>query len=107
MITISEMKTLLEGVNGFANKVVYYEWPIGEAPSLPFVCYFSNTEDEFAADNINYFAVPNFAVELYSETRDFATEALFETAFKAKDLYYSKDAEYLPDERCWVTVFSI
>lgn len=107
MITISEMKTLLEGVTGFADKVTYYEWPINEAPALPFVCYFSNTESEFAADNINYFAVPQFAVELYSKNRDLTTEALFEAAFKAKDLYYRKEAEYLPDERCWVTVFSI
>lgn len=101
------MRALLESVNGFANKVTYWEWPIGESPALPFVCFFSNTDTEFAADNTNYYSRPQYSVELYSKYRDKGTEALFEAAFKANDLFYTKDAEYLTDERCWVTVFSI
>lgn len=106
-MTIVQMKNLLESISGFQGKVTYWEWPIGESPALPFVCYFSNSETEFAADNITYYSRPNFSVELYSKTRDFNTEALFEEAFRNAGLYYSKDAEYLDDERCWVTVFSI
>lgn len=107
MITIAEMDTLLKSVNGFANKVAYYEWPINEAPALPFVCYFSPSETAFAADNTNYYSTPRFAVELYSKTRDLTTEALFEAKFKENKIYFTKEAEYLTDERCWVTVFSI
>jgi len=107
MITIQAMKTLLESVNGFDKKVTYYEWPINESPPLPFICYFSPNETAFAADNINYYSTPRFAVELYSKTRDLTTEALFEAKFKENHLYYTKEAEYLDDERCWVTVFSI
>jgi len=106
-MTIAEMKTLLEAVNGFSKKVTYYEWPINEAPALPFVCFMSNTETAFAADNINYYSRPRFAVELYTKNRDLDTEALFESAFRTHDLYYTKESEYLPDDRCWVTVFSI
>lgn len=106
-MTSEQMRALLEGVNGFADKVTYWEWPIGEAPSLPFVCFFSNEDTEFAADNINYYARPRFAVELYCKYRDRATEALFEAAFKENNLYYTKEAEYLADERCWVTVYTI
>lgn len=101
------MRALLESVNGFNNKVTYWEWPIGESPALPFVCFFSNNDSEFAADNVNYFSRPRYSVELYSKYRDKATEALFEAKFNENNLYYSKDAEYLTDERCWVTVFSI
>ena len=106
-MTSEQMRALLEGVNGFADKVTYWEWPIGEAPSLPFVCFFSNEDTEFAADNINYYARQRFAVELYSKYRDRATEALFEAAFKQNNLYYTKEAEHLADERCWVTVYTI
>ncbi len=106
-MTSEQMRALLEGVNGFADKVTYWEWPIGESPSLPFVCFFSNEDTEFAADNINYYARQRFAVELYSKYRDLATEALFEAAFKENNLYYTKEAEYLADERCWVTVYTI
>lgn len=106
-MTIPQMKTLLESVNGFANKVTYYEWPLNEAPALPFVCFFSASETDFAADNINYYSVPRFAVEVYTKLRDLDTEALFETMFRNNDIYFTKGTEYLNDERCWVTVYTI
>lgn len=106
-MTIAEMKTLLTSVTGFESKVTYYEWPINEAPALPFVCFFSPNETEFAADNINYYSRPRFAVELYTKTRDLTTEALFESKFRQQGIYFSKATEYLEDERCWVTVYTI
>lgn len=104
---IKSMETLLESVNGFADKVVYYEWPLNEAPQLPFVCYYSETEYTWAADNVTYYSRPRFTVELYTKTRDLDTEALFETAFTAAGLYFTKETAYLDDERCQMTVFSL
>lgn len=101
------MKTLLESIAGFADKVTWFEWPIGEAPALPFICYFTVRENDFAADNVNYYSMPVYAVELYCKNRDFATEAKVAEALSAAGLYYSKEAEYLDDERCWVTVFTV
>lgn len=107
MKSITGVKAILEGVTGFENKVVYYEWPINEAPPLPFVCYYSPNEQAFAADNINYFSAPHIIVELYTKVRDLATEALFEDAFRAAGLYFTKETEYLDDERCQMTVFNL
>ena len=104
---ITDMKTLLESVNGFADKVVYYEWPLNEAPALPYVCYFSPQDTAFAADNTNYYSQPRYAVELYTKVRDLDTEALFEAAFRTAGLYFTKETEYLDDERCQMTVFTI
>ena len=106
-MSIEQMRAILEGVKGFAEKVTYWEWPIGESPSLPFVCFFTNEDAEFAADNVTYYARPRFSVELNSKYRDPSLEALFEEAFRANDLYYSKEAVYLTDERCWETVYTI
>lgn len=106
-MTLDEMKTLLESVSGFADKVTYYEWPIDHAPKLPFVCWFSPNEKIFAADNVSYYTQPRFIVELYTKQRDPGTEALFEAAFTSAGLYYSKETEYLNDESCQVTVFSL
>ena len=106
-MSIEQMRAILEGVQGFAEKVTYWEWPIGESPSLPFVCFFTNEDAEFAADNVTYYARPRFSVELYSKYRDPSLEALFEEAFLANDLYYTKEAVYLTDERCWETVYTI
>lgn len=106
-MSIEQMRAILEGVQGFAKKVTYWEWPIGESPSLPFVCFFTNEDAEFAADNVTYYARPRFSVELYSKYRDPNLEARFEAAFRANDLFYSKEAVYLTDERCWETVYTI
>lgn len=106
-MTSEQMRAILEGVQGFAEKVTYWEWPIGESPSLPFVCFFTNEDEEFAADNVTYYARARFSVELYSKYRDPSLEALFEEAFRANDLFYTKEAVYLTDERCWETVYTI
>lgn len=106
-MSIEQMRAILEGVQGFAEKVTYWEWPIGESPALPFVCFFTNEDEEFAADNVTYYARPRFSVELYSKYRVPSLEALFEEAFRASDLFYTKEAVYLTDERCWETVYTI
>ena len=106
-MSIEQMRAILEGVQGFAEKVTYWEWPIGESPALPFVCFFTKEDVEFAADNVTYYVRPRFSVELYSKYRDQSLEALFEEAFRANDLFYTKEAVYLTDERCWETVYTI
>lgn len=106
-MSITELKTILEGVQGFATKVAYYQWPINEAPALPFVCFFEREAYTFPADNVVYYQRPRFSVELYTKNRDPETEALFETAFTAAGIYYTKETEYLDDERCQMTVFSL
>ena len=104
---IKDMKALLEAVPGYANKVVYFQWPENEAPALPFVCFFSPEDQNFAADNINYYRRPRWAVELYTRNRDLTAEKIFEDAFSAAGLYFRKDPEYLQDERCWMVVFTV
>lgn len=107
MINIEDMFELLKSIDGYADKVAYYEWPINEAPPLPFICFFSPTEAAFAADNINYFAAPRYTVELYTKERDLVEEAKLKAAFTAAGLYYSMETEYLNDERVQMTVFTI
>lgn len=106
-MTINEVKTILEGVAGFANKVAYYQWPIGEAPDLPYVCFFEQQAYTFPADNVAYYSRPRISVELYTKNRDLATEALFEQAFTVAGIYYTKETEFLEDERCQITVFQL
>lgn len=106
-MTINEVKTILEGVAGFANKVAYYQWPIGEAPDLPYVCFFEQQAYTFPADNVAYYSRPRISVELYTKNRDLSTEALFEQAFTVAGIYYTKETEFLEDERCQITVFQL
>ena len=67
MITLANMKTILEGVSGFSGKVAYYEWPINEAPALPFVCYFETQAYTFPADNKVYYQQPRIQIHYRTE----------------------------------------
>lgn len=106
-MTLTEMWNMLKSVTGFANKVAYYQWPINEAPALPFVCFFEQEAYNFPADNTAYYIRPRYSVELYTKNRDPSTEALFETAFRNAGIYFTKETEYLDDENCQVTVFQL
>ena len=107
MINTEGMRELLESVTGYADKVTYYQWPINGAPALPFVCFYVTEERPFGADNINYFAVPRFIVELYTKERDLEAEGLFKNAFTAAGLFYTMETTYLDDELVQMTVFTI
>ena len=106
-MSIIEIKDILEAVPGYADKVVYYQWPVNEAPQLPFVCFFERETYTFPADNLTYYQRPRFSVELYTKDRDPSQEELFEAAFRAAHIYYTKETEYLEDERCQITVYQI
>lgn len=106
-LKIETLRAILEGVEGYADKVVYYQWPINDAPALPFVCFFEQQAYTFPADNVVYYQRPRFSVELYTKNKDPQQEALFEAAFTAARLYYTKETEYLEDERCQITVFQL
>lgn len=106
-MTLSELYTALTGITGFSSKVVYRAWPVGEAPELPFICYLVDESDNFGADNIVYKAINRVSVELYSENKDTASEALIEGMFETKHLYWEKTELYLDDERCYEIIYTI
>lgn len=107
MMTIKQMKELLEGIEGYATKVTYWQWKVGEAPPLPFICFFANSTNEFAADNENYSSFNVYSVEFYSEHKDPTQEALIESALKDNDLFYRKESVYLSDENVWETIYTV
>ncbi len=106
-MTLEQVWTLLKGVEGFSEKVTYYTWPINEAPALPFVCFFEQQADTFPADNVAYYVRPRYSVEVYCKNRSPQIEALFEAAFTSAGIFFTKETEYLDDEKCQVTVYQI
>ena len=106
-MTLEQVWAMLKSVPGFENKVAYYQWPINEAPALPFVCFFERPAYTFPADDVVYYTRPHYSVELYTKNRDPQIEALFEAAFTAAGIYFTKETEYLDDENCQITVFQI
>lgn len=106
-MTLAEIKTLLENITDFQNKVVYYAWPTGEAPALPFICYYEDSTNNFAADGIVYQPIRNITIELYSKHKDRASESAIESALTNAGIFYDKTEAYLDDERCFMESYEI
>jgi len=106
-MTTAEVKTMLEAITGFANKVVYWAWPEKEAPALPFICFFTPNANTFGADNKVYYQSNVFRVELYTLKKSESTETIVESALANNGIFYRKATEYIESEKCFMTVYEI
>lgn len=89
-------------VESFDLPYCYYQFPNGQAPSLPFVVYYFPNRDDVMADNENYVHVEDVIIELYTETRDFDLEDSFEANIPFP---YEKTVEYINSERMYRTTY--
>lgn len=106
-MTLTELKQTLTAITGFADKVTYYAWPEGTAPALPFICFFETGADNFAADGIVFCSSPSVSIELYTKLKDEVTEGAVEAALTAADLYFTKQEQYLGDEKCYLVLYTV
>lgn len=106
-MTLTELKTALCSITGFANKVVYRAWAVGEAPTLPFICYRVIESDNFGADNKVYKAINRVNIELYSKYKDVTSESLIEAKLDSLDTYWEKEETYIDDEECYMIIYTI
>lgn len=104
-MTLQELNTALSAV--LPGKVVYNAWPVGEAPALPFICYFSTGSDNFAADNIVFNSSRPVRIELYTKQKDLATEAALEAKLAHEGIYWTRDESFIDDEKVFLTVYEV
>lgn len=101
-MTYREAKELLESIG---LPVCYYSWPVGGAPSLPYIVYYYPSSDDLFADNQNYGRIENVNIELYTENKDFTTEARVEEALNASHIPFSRTESYLSDENMYEVLY--
>lgn len=77
----------------------YYQFTEETAEPCPFLCFYFEGSDDFAADNRNYQKIRPLTIELYTDDKDFALEAQIETALTAAGLVYSRSEVYIGSER--------
>lgn len=106
-MTLAEVKTMLESVNGFTDKVAYRSFPEGSAPKLPFICFLCTGSNNFNADNYAFKKVDVVDIELYSYNKDISSEMAIEAVLDANKLPYVKSEEYLDDEKCFEITYTV
>ncbi len=104
-MTIAQLKTVLNTV--LPGKVTFYAWPVGGAPQLPYICYYSTGSDNFAADNVVYDSNRPVRIELYTRSKDLATEAAVEAALTGAGIYWTRDESYIDDEKVFMTIYEV
>lgn len=106
-MTLAQLYTMLNGITGFRNKVAYRAFPIGKAPELPFICYLCTQTDNFVADNKVHAVLQSVDIELYSKSKDIASESKIETALNNNGIVWDKYEEYLSDEDVNEIIYTI
>ena len=78
-----------------------------EVPAPPYVVYYYPTQNDVHADNTNYVGRRQLFVELFTKTKDEASEATIEGKLKAAGLSWYKQTDFLNDERLFQTTYEM
>lgn len=104
---LTDVFAMLNGIKGFGNKVAYRCFPVGHAPKLPFICYLQTSTNNAFADNKTYKVIKGIDIELYTETKDSASEELVEEALNNRSIPWNKDEQFIDTEQCYQITYSI
>lgn len=85
----------------------YYQFTQETAKEPPFICYYFTGDNDFGADNINYQAIRQAVIELYTDNKDFALEAAVENLLTANEMRYTKTETYIDSESMHMTVYQM
>lgn len=99
------VKELVTGLESSGLEVAYYQWPENEAPEPPYLLYYFPNSDDFVADGSNYASIEALAVELYTNNKDFTTEAKVEKALNDLGLVYTRSEQYITSEKMYEVLF--
>jgi hypothetical protein len=100
-------KDIADMIDEMGLSFTYYSFPIGEAPSLPYIVFYYPSNDDFGADNKNYVPIVNLNIELYTENKDFSTEQTVEDVLEAHDIFFSKTETYLTSEEMYEVLYEM
>lgn len=102
-MTLDELYTILKVVYPTA----YWSFPEGEAPPMPYICFFEEQSDNFGADNKVYHHSKVIAVELLTRTKDPIAEQAVEAALNNAGIYWEKTSTHLDDEDAYECIYTL
>lgn len=110
-MTYDEVYTLVSTIPMSEGKYIpaaYYQFPENDPdnPAPPFICYYFEGSDDFAADNCNYQKIRPLTLELYTDNKDFSLEETVEATLNGAGLVFSRTETYIGSERMYMVVFS-
>lgn len=98
-------RQVAEMVSSIGVPYAYYQFPNNTGIAPPFVCFYFNSSNDFAADNTNYQRIRQLSLELYTDNKDFTLEQTVEYVLNQNGLVYSREETYLDSERMYMVTF--
>lgn len=85
----------------------YRQFEDGSGQQPPFICYLYTGNTPEPADNTNVVKIETLAIELYTDNKDFATEASVEAVLNKYEMVYDREEAWLDDERMQMTTYTM
>lgn len=105
---LTDIKTMLAATK---LPVTYYSWPeddpLNPVPPLPYLVWYLPASDNFAADDKVYKRIETLNIELYTKTKDFATEATVEAVLEANNMVWNRTETVLDDENMYEVLYEM
>lgn len=98
-------RQVAEMVSSIGVPYAYYQFPNNTGIAPPFVCFYFNSSNDFAADNTNYQRIRQLSLELYTDNKDFTLEQTVENILNQNGLVYSREETYLDSEKMNMVTF--
>lgn len=97
--------TLFNLLKSTGLPVVYHHFT--SPPEPPYIVYLFAYSSNFGADNKVHSQADNYQVELYTKTKDPASEKLIEDLLDANDIYWDKTETYIDSEDLYQVLYEI
>ena len=101
-MTYKEIAEIIESI-GFP--FVYYQFPQGNVPQLPYVIYYYPNSENFGADDHVYQNIQNLNIEVYTKEKDFAVEKQVEDVLNKHFLFWNKNESYITSENMYEVIY--
>lgn len=92
-------KQIAAMVSEIGIPAAYYQFPEGTEQATPFVCWYVDGTDNFAADDHVYAEVVNLVIEVYTDNKDFQLEQTVARILDAADLVWDRTEIWIDSER--------
>ena len=102
-MTYKQVATMIDGIG---LPYAYYQFPEGTDQACPFICFYFTNSNDLAADDTNYQKIRPLAIELYTDNKDFTTEAAVESVLNSNGLVYAREETYLDSERMYMVTYT-
>ena len=100
--------TLLEVAQMVASIGLPYRYShFSETPQPPYLVFYYPAENDPHADNSNYINKRQLFIELFTKTKDHASEASVESVLRQHGLSWYKQTDFLNDEQLYQTTYEL